>query len=100
MLQIPVSAGINQKLTVVLGGQLCSISIYENNLGLFMDLSVNNTNIQAGVICQNNNPMFASLYLGFYGQLKWVDTQGSSDPTLSGLGTRYKLYWLRPGIDY
>lgn len=100
MLEIPLTANINQQFTVVLGGQLCIIRLYENAEGLFMDLNANGKTIQTGVICQNDNPMFTATYLGFYGRLKWLDTQGTSDPVLSGIGARYKLYWLKPGIDY
>jgi hypothetical protein len=35
-----------------------------------------------------------SLWLGFSGDLMFSDTQGSSDPSSPGLGTRYLLFYL------
>jgi len=36
------------------------------------------------------------VYLGFSGDLEFVDTQGTDDPTFDGLGTRYQLVYLEP----
>jgi hypothetical protein len=35
-------------------------------------------------------------YLGFSGDLVFVDTLGDQDPTYDGLGARYALIYLRP----
>ena len=35
-----------------------------------------------------------SSYLGFVGDLMFSDTQGTSDPSSPGLGTRYLLMYI------
>ena len=61
-----------------------------------MDVYIGNTLIIAGVICQNENRIVRSLYLGFSGDFAWYDTQGSTDPIYTGLGSRYLLLYLYP----
>ena len=64
--------------------------------GLYIDVYVNNALIIAGVICQNLNPIVRNTYLGFLGDFLWYDTQGESDPSSPGLGTRYLLIYASP----
>lgn len=97
MLTIPLQPVPSQKFTVLLGGQACQLSIYQKQFGLFIDVSVNNTLIIAGVLCENLNRIVRSLYLGFAGDLAFVDTQASGapeDPNYRGLGDRFKLLYL------
>jgi hypothetical protein len=94
MLVIPLTDAYSQTLTVQLAGQGCKISLYQKSTGMFCDLYVNDVLIIGGVICENINRIVRSLYLGFTGDLIFVDTQGSSDPSSPGLGTRYLLYYL------
>jgi hypothetical protein len=46
------------------------------------------------VICLNLVRIVRSLYLGFSGDLCFLDTQGSTDPVYTGLGTRYQFLYL------
>jgi hypothetical protein len=94
MLIVPVQAVPNQMLSVLLANQLCQITLRTRFFGLFMDLSVNDAPIVQGVICQNWNRIVRSAYLGFVGDLAFWDTQGSADPTFSGLGARFRLFYL------
>lgn len=102
MLTIRVTDTFSQDLTVQLGGQNCQINLYQkNNQHLYCDLYVNSAPIITGVICQNMNRIVRSLYLGFIGDLMWIDTQGSLtvpstglDPSSPGLGTRYMFNYL------
>ena len=96
MLQIPLQDVPAQLVKVSLSSQSCQINIYQNSYGLFCDLSVGNIPIISGVICQNLNRIVRDLYLGFVGDLVFNDTQGASDPTSPGLGTRYVLLYLTP----
>ena len=50
--------------------------------------------IIGGVICENLNRIVRSLYLGFAGDLAFIDNQGSTDPVYTGLGTRYSLAYI------
>ena len=94
---IPVQDICNQTVQITLGGQPCTIRLYQTlDQGFYCDLSVNNTLILGGVVCQNLNRIVRDLYFGFIGDLCWNDTQGSSDPSSPGLGTRYQFLYLTP----
>jgi len=91
---IPVQDVPAQTFDVLLGGQQTTINIYMKSTGMFLDVLVSNVLVVAGVICQNLNRIVRDEYLGFVGDLLWQDTQGSSDPSSPGLGTRYQFYYL------
>lgn len=106
---VPLSPVPDQTLQIVLGGQNCVISIYtlngysmvaDNNLDvpqsfLYFDLAVNGAQITNTVICLDRDRLLLSrAYLGVVGDFMFVDTQGSSDPQASGLGSRYQLLYL------
>lgn len=93
---IPLQPVPNQAVTVNLNNQICQINVRQATYGLFLDLYVDNVLIIGGVICENLNRIVRSLYLGFSGDLAFIDNQGSSDPTFEGLGTRYSLAYLAP----
>lgn len=100
---IPIQADPSQTLAVTLGTQQCTISVYQKFYGLFLDLYATNdisgplpSLIIGGQICQNLNLIVRSIYLGFIGDLAFVDTQGSSNPIYTGLGTRFLLVYLTP----
>ena len=56
--------------------------------------AIGSQQIIAGVLCQNLNRIVRSLYLGFSGDFIWLDTQGTTDPIFTGLGSRYILVYL------
>ena len=93
-LAIPLQATPSQTLAVTLSGQAVQLNIYQKRSGLYMDVLVNNTLIIGGVICKNLNRIVRSLYLGFQGDLAFVDNQGSTDPVYSGFGSRFILLYL------
>lgn len=89
---VPVTAIASQSFSVQLNGQQCQINLYQKaNYGLFIDLIVNGTHILSATLCLNGVGLVRYPYLGFVGQLAFVDTQGSTDPAYTGLGTRYIL---------
>ena len=96
MLVVPVQALPNQQLQVQLGTQACTIELVQGAYCLFMSLYVSGTLIIAGVFCQNLNRIVRDLYLGFIGDLCFVDIQGITDPVFTGLGSRYQLLYLEP----
>jgi hypothetical protein len=108
LLIVPLQAVPNQTVAVTLASQSCQINVYEKtrytgftNLGvwnsytiMFMDLYVNNVLIVGGVIARNGVQIVRDAYFGFTGDFMFVDTQGTSDPTSSELGSRYQLFYL------
>lgn len=91
---IPLVATPSQTVAVNLAGQNCQINVYQKAFGLFLDLYVNDGLIIGGVICQNRNRIVRSLYLGFQGDLIFLDNQGSADPVYTGLGAQFSLAYL------
>lgn len=96
MLVIPLQPTPSQQISVQLASQNCRINVYQKTFGVFCDLYVGNTLIIGGVICENLNRIVRSLYLGFSGDLTFIDTQGRDDPFYTGLGTRWLLLYLAP----
>jgi hypothetical protein len=98
---IPLRPVPNQTLQVQLGGQNCTLNIYQYAYGLFMTVYVGDTLIIAGVICENMNRIVRSLYLGFDGDLTFIDQQGTDDPIYTGFGdqsARFQLLYI-PASD-
>lgn len=59
-----------------------------------MDLNVDGVDIVVGVIARDAVPLVCREYAGFAGNLLFIDTQGSSDPSFDGLGSRFTLVYL------
>jgi hypothetical protein len=92
---IPLTAVASQSFTIQLNGQNCEINIYQKSTGLYFDLILNGSGIVNTMICLNAVGLVREIYLGFIGQLVFIDTQGTDDPYYTGLGSRYILtYWL------
>ena len=91
---IPIQDTPAQDFNINLGGQFCTINLRTRVNGLYCDLYVNNAIIIGGVICQNLNPIVRDSYLGFSGDLLFIDMQGSDDPVSPGLGTRYQFVYV------
>lgn len=96
MLVIPIQPLPSQTVNVVLNEQPCVITIYQRSTGLFVDLDLNDTLVIGGVIAHDRNRIVRSEYLGFSGDLAFVDTQGISDPEYTGLGDRFILAYFLP----
>jgi len=102
---IPINDVFSQTIpSVQLGGQNTQINLYQkNNNHLYCDVSVNNSPITTGVLCLNMVRIVRSAYLGFIGDLMFIDQQGTFtppstglDPSSPGLGTRFLLCYLTP----
>ena len=91
---IPTVAVPSQTLAATLGGQLAQINLYSKTTGYFVDLYVNGSRIIGGVLALNQTLIVRDEYLGFEGDLIIADTQGSSDPVYTGMGSRYQLAYL------
>lgn len=86
----------SQIVNVILNSQNCKLKIHQRSTSLYMDIYINDRAVALGVLCLNCNFIVRYKYLGFSGDLVFVDTLGSSNPEWSGIGERYKLYYLSP----
>lgn len=103
---IPLNPVPSQTISVSLGGQACSINIYQKVTGLYLDLLVNGVLVVGGRICENLNRIVRSVYLGFTGDLCFLDQEGVQDPDYTGFGqvsdftqpngARYLFLYLTP----
>ncbi|MFJ3048517.1 phage baseplate plug protein [Herbaspirillum chlorophenolicum] len=94
MKTIPLSAVASQTVNVLLGGQNCTIKVFQKSTGLFVDVSVNNVPVVQGVIALNRNLIVRYPYRGFIGDLAFIDTQGAEDPIYTGFGGRFVFMYL------
>jgi hypothetical protein len=94
MKQIPIASTPSQTLNVTLGAQSCKINLYQKSTGVYLDLSINNVPIVTAVLCLDRVKLVRHAYLGFIGNLGFIDTQGKADPDYTGFGTRYQLIYL------
>lgn len=86
LLQLP-----NQKLSVILGGQNCTISLYWRQERLYLDLTCNASVVCKGAVCQDRVDIVQSPSRYFSGSLFFLDLQGDRPPHWQELGTRYVL---------
>lgn len=93
---IPLTPTPSQQLSVTLGGQNCVINIYQKSTGVYADLFVSGNTLLTTVICHDRCKIVRYTYLGFTGDLSFIDTQGKSDPDYTLFGTRYLLVYLTP----
>lgn len=106
---IPVNDQASQTFSVQLAGQSVQLNVYQlstdgvdsngqlTTVGLYADVLLNGVPILQGVICRYRNRLIRNAYFGVAGDFCWEDTQGTSDPSTPGLGTRYQLIYLEPG---
>jgi lysophospholipase L1-like esterase len=91
---IPLQAVPSQTINVVLNNQACQINVYQKFYGIFVDLYVNNVLVVGGVLALNLDRLVRSTYLGFLGDLCFLDTQGDLQPYYTGLGSRYLFVYI------
>lgn len=96
MIVVPLQSVPAQTVGVTLANQVCDIHVYQRSTGLYVDLAVANETVISGVIAHDRNRIVRSLYLGFTGDLAFVDTQGSSDPDYTGVDARFLLIYFSP----
>ena len=86
----------NQTLQTQLGTQAATLDVMQFAAGLFISVYVGDQLIIPSVLCLNLVRIVRDAYLGFSGDLVFVDTQGSADPVYTGLGGRFSLVYLSP----
>lgn len=95
MIRIPLDPVPTQTLAGVLGGQACEIALRQNGQNIYFDLTVNGEAIVLSRIVRNiQRLLIDARYRRFVGDFLFVDTQGDTQPTYTGLGARYQLYYL------
>jgi hypothetical protein len=96
MLTISLAAIPSQRLSVALEQeqQPCGLAVDQKRTGLYLDLYVAGNLIMAGALCRNLVYLVREAYLGFVGDLAFVDSAGDDDPQYSGLGTRWQLLYI------
>jgi hypothetical protein len=94
MLVIPLQPLPNQTLQVQVADQACTLNVYQQAYGLYVDVLLDGAVVIAGVIAENLNRIVRNAYLGLDGDFCFLDTQGSDDPIYTGLGTRWQLLYL------
>ena len=90
---IPLRSVAAQEFNVVLGQQACTLKIYQKSAGLFMDVYLSGKPLIVGVLCRDRSRIIRSQYLGFAGDMYFVDTEGEADPYYAGLGSRWVLVY-------
>jgi hypothetical protein len=92
---IPTQAIPNQGIQCTLAGQQVSLSIYQTDYGLYLDLISNGAPIVYGVLCHDVDRIVRDAYLGFTGDLAWYDSTGNGeDPVFTGVGSQFLLLYL------
>ena len=91
---IQIADVYSQTFNVAVAGQACTVNLYQKSTGFYCDVLINNAVVIAGVLCENLNKIVRDLYLGVIGDFVFRDTQGTSDPSSPGLGTRFQFLYL------
>lgn len=94
MQAVPLQPVPSQSVKVVLGGQNCQILVYQKPQGVFVDVAVNGVDVAVATIARDAVPLVCREYAGFAGNLLFIDSQGSADPSYDGLGSRFDLVYL------
>ena len=90
---IPLQPLADQSVQVYLAGQNCTIRVYQRRYGLFVDLYANNALVRSGMEALNLRKIVRDAYLGLVGNLYFFDSQGTQDPTYTGLSGRFVLLY-------
>lgn len=94
MQTIPIQAVANQIVKIVLDGQNCQILIAQRNENIFVDVNVNGVDLVCNALARDSVPIICREYVGFSGQLMFIDSSAADDPQFSGFGTRWFLVYL------
>lgn len=101
-----------QTTNVTLNQQDCTIKLYQMPSMLYIDLMANNNVIMLGIPCSSFTKLVRYGYLGFQGDLFFVDYDvgsqpiepillagrpiNTSSPNFAQLGTRFELWYVSP----
>lgn len=94
MLIIPTDPVQSRTFSIQLADQSCFIKLYQKSTGMFFDLSVAGVPKVQGKIIRNRVKLVRQPYLGFSGDIAFMDTVGNDDPDYTGLGSRFLMMYL------
>ena len=94
MQNIPLNDAPSQILSVTLGGQACRLRLFTRDGALYLDLYIADVLTVSGAPCLRGVPVVRAAHLGLAGDLVFRDSQGLTDPSSPGLGSRYQLVYL------
>lgn len=92
---IPVQKVPDQEFLIDIDGQKCQIHLYQRYMYVYMDLTVDDNILFQGKMCLNRVDLVDSVYFGFRGRLKFIDTQGNDDPYYTGFNERWFLVYVQ-----
>ena len=85
----------SQIVKTVLSGQYqVQILIQQKRQGLFVDVNLDGVDIVTSVIALNETPIISREYLGFPGNLLFIDLNGKDDPVYNQFNDRFNLIYL------
>jgi len=98
---IPLQPIPSQVVRCILNGQACKIAVYQKSTGVFIDLYVADRLIVAGAFALTGNKLVRSEYLGFVGDIGFIDVR-PDDPSeveagevyYTGIGSRFLLAYI------
>lgn len=90
---IPLQAVPDQQFDIVLNKQPCTVRLYQRRGLVFLDLWLRGQQCLMGVLCRDRAYLIDNAYLGFVGNLFFVDQSGEQDPQYGGLGSRWILMY-------
>lgn len=96
ILFLPVRPEPNQRFSIVLNDQNCTVELFQRYDRLYLNLYVDDTAVVSGVVCLNQQNLIIPTTTKFIGYLYFADTLGNSAPQWEELGTRYELIYASP----
>lgn len=98
MILIPLQAVPSQTLATIVARQAVQIALRHSGDAVYFDLRYAGQPVVITRICRDRTRLLTDAhYHGFEGDFAIVDTQGKEDPNYTGLGARWKLYYI--GVD-
>lgn len=93
---VPLNPVPSQTLNILLNDQDCTINVYQKFYGVYIDVIVDNELVIGGVVGLDRNWIVRSEYLGFVGDLSFIDTQGSENHDYTMFGSEFLLFYFTP----
>ena len=90
---IPLRPVADQQFDIVMNKQPCTLRLYQRRGAVYLDLYLRGRYILTGVLCRDRGYLIDNDYLGFSGNLFFVDQRGEQDPQYDGLGDRWLLMY-------
>lgn len=93
---LPVKPEPNQRFSVVLDDQNCTIELYQRFDHLYANVFVDDNPVILGAVCLDRAVITMIDQNKFRGDLYFMDNLGTNDPQWEGLGERYSLLYAPP----